>query len=89
MALEQLLLPEALVALVAGEGLLVGVDEHVGLEVALRDGRVGAQVALEALLPVVGLLVDLKGERKGCSNQRRNYNFSLYLLVGNKVVERL
>lgn len=43
------------------EGLLVGVYEHVGLEVPLRDGGVGAEVALEALLPLVGLLVHLEG----------------------------
>ena len=35
--LQQLLLSEALVALVALEWLLVCVDQHVGLEVALRQ----------------------------------------------------
>ena len=43
------------------EWLLVRVYEHVRLEVPLRDGGVGAEVAAEALLPLVGLLVHLEG----------------------------
>ena len=58
--LEQLLLPEALFAQIALEGLLVGVDQHVRLEVALTDRGVGAEVALEALLALVRLLVHLE-----------------------------
>ena len=64
MSFEELLLPEALVAEVALEWLLVGVDEHVGLEVPLADGGVGAEVALEALLALVGLLVHLRGNNR-------------------------
>ena len=55
--LEQLLLPEALVTLIALIRLLVSVDQHVTLQVALGDGAVGAEVTLEALLSLVGLLV--------------------------------
>ena len=59
--LQQLLLPEALVTLVALEGFLVCVDQHVRLQVPLRDRRVGAEVALEAFLPLVSFLVNLEG----------------------------
>ena len=48
-------LPEGLVAQVAKERLLVGVLQHVCLEVALRGRRVRAQVALEAFLALMGL----------------------------------
>ena len=56
--LEQLLLSEALVALVALVGLLVGVDQHVGLQVSLGDRAVWTQVALEAFLSLMTSLVD-------------------------------
>ena len=62
MPLEELLLTEHLITLVTLERLLVRVDKHVRLEVALRDRRVRTQVALEALLTLVGLLVHLKAE---------------------------
>ena len=62
--LEQLLLPEALVALITLERFLVGVDQHVGLEVPLGDGAVGTEVALEALFTVVRLFVNLQGVPK-------------------------
>ena len=57
--LEQLALPERLVALVALEGFLVSVNQHVGLQVALGNGAVRTQIALEAPLTLVGLLVNL------------------------------
>lgn len=60
MALKKLLLPEALITLVAVERLLVRVDKHVRLEMALRDRRVWTQVALEALFTLVRLLVYLE-----------------------------
>ena len=59
--LEKLLLPEALVTLIALERLLVRVDQHVALQVALGDRAVGAEVTLEALLTLVGLLVHFEG----------------------------
>ena len=59
--LEQLLLSEALVALVALVGLLVGVDQHVGLQVSLGDRAVWTQVALEAFLTLVSFLVHFQG----------------------------
>ncbi len=52
-------MPEALIALVTVERLLVGVDEHVRFQMALRDRGVRAEVALEALLALVRLLVNL------------------------------
>ena len=58
--LEELLLSEALVALITLIRLLVGVDQHVALQMTLGDGAVGAEVALEALLTLMGLLVDFK-----------------------------
>ena len=58
--LEELLLSEALVALITLIRLLVGVDQHVALKMTLGDGAVGAEVALEALLTLMGLLVDFK-----------------------------
>ena len=64
MSFEELLLPEALVAEIALEWLLVGVDEHVGLKVPLADRGVGAEVALEALFALVGLLVHLRGNNR-------------------------
>ena len=62
MPLEELLLTEHLITLVTFERFLVRVDEHVRLEVALRDRRVRTQVALEALLALVCLLVNLQAE---------------------------
>ena len=59
--LEELLLPEALVTLIALERLLVRVDQHVALEVALGDRAVGAEVTLEALLTLMSLLVHFQG----------------------------
>ena len=59
--LEQLLLPEALVALVALVGLLVSVYQHVGLQVPLGDRAVRTQVALEAFLTLVSFLVHFQG----------------------------
>lgn len=59
MPAEKLLLPEALVALIALVRLLVSVDQHVRLQVTLRDGRIGAEVAFEALLSLVRLAVQL------------------------------
>ena len=69
--LQQLLLPERLVAVLADVRLLVGVDQHVRLQVALRDGRVRTQVALETLLALVGLAVQLKCEEEasGCGQK--------------------
>ena len=61
MPLEQLLLPEALVTLITLIRLLVSVDQHVALKLTLRDGAVGAQVTLEALFSLVGLLVHFQG----------------------------
>ena len=58
--LEELLLSEALVALITLIRLLVGVDQHVALQVTLGDGAVGAEVALEALLTLMSLLVDFE-----------------------------
>ena len=52
--LQQLLLPEALVTLVALEGFLVCVDQHVRLQVPLRDRGVGAEVAFKAFFPPRG-----------------------------------
>ena len=60
MSLEQLLLSEALVALVTTEWFLVGVYEHVRLQVSLRDGGVGTQITLETLLTLVSLLVNFQ-----------------------------
>ena len=57
MPLEQLLLPEALVTLVALIRLLVRVDQHVALQVTLGNRAVRAEVTLETLLSLVGLLV--------------------------------
>ena len=62
--LEKLLLPEALVTLIALERLLVRVDQHVALQVALGDRAVGTEVTLEALLSFVGLLVHFQGVPK-------------------------
>ena len=64
MPLEELLLTEHLITLVTFERFLVRVDEHVRLEVALRDRRVRTQVTLEALLALVRLLVYLQ-QRSG------------------------
>ena len=61
MPLQQLLLPEALVTLIALIRLLVSVDQHVALKLTLRDGAVGAQVTLETLFSLVGLLVHFQG----------------------------
>ena len=47
--------PERLIAHVANERLLISVLEHVRLEVTLRGRSVRAQVALEALLSLMGL----------------------------------
>lgn len=58
-AAQQLLLAEALVALVALVRFLVRVDQHVRLQVALRYRCVHAQVALEALFTFVCLAVQL------------------------------
>ena len=58
--LQHLLPPEALVTLVALEGFLVCVDQHVRLQVPLRDRGVGAEVALEAFLPLVSFLVNFQ-----------------------------
>ena len=63
---EELLLPETLVALIALVRLLISVDQHVRLEVALRDGGVGAEVAFEALFSLVSLAVKLKAKKNGC-----------------------
>ena len=57
MPLEELLLPEALVTLIALIRLLVRVDQHVALQVTLGDRAVRAEVTLETLLSLVGLLV--------------------------------
>ena len=61
MPLEQLLLPEALITLITLIGLLVSVNQHVALQMTLRNGAVRAQVTLEALLSLVGLLVHFQG----------------------------
>ena len=61
MPLKELLLPEALVTLITLIRLLVSVNQHVALKMPLRDGAVGAQVTLEALLSLVGLLVNFQG----------------------------
>ncbi len=61
MASQELLLPEALVAGVTLERLLVGVNKHVGFEMPLADARIGTQVALKAFLSLVSLLVDFEG----------------------------
>ena len=60
MPLEELLLTEALVTLIALIGLLVRVYQHVTLKVALRDGAVGAEVTFEALLSLMGLLMNFQ-----------------------------
>ena len=72
--LQQLFLPERLVAVLADERLLVRVHQHVRLEVALRDGRVRTQVALETLLALVSLVVQL--EKTGVKVSRANVNIS-------------
>jgi hypothetical protein len=60
-ALQQLLLPERLFAELTLIGLLVRVDQHVRLEMARRDRRVGAKLAAVALFTFVRLCVDLVG----------------------------
>ena len=57
MPLEELLLPEALVTLIALIRLLVRVNQHVALQMTLGDRAVRAEVTLETLLSLVGLLV--------------------------------
>lgn len=58
-ASQQLLLAERLLAHVALERLLVGVNEQVGFEVTCRNGRVRAEVALVALFSFVRFGVHL------------------------------
>lgn len=60
MTLQKLFLSEGLVTLVAEERLLIGVDEHVRLEVACRYRCVGTDVALVTLLTLVRLVVELR-----------------------------
>ncbi len=59
MAAEKLLLPEALIALVALVRFLVGVNQHVRFQMALRDRRVSTKVALETFFSFVSLAVQL------------------------------
>ena len=56
---QQLFLSERLLALVALERLLARVSQDVALQVALRQRRIRTQLALEALLALVRLHVDL------------------------------
>ena len=60
-SLQQLLLSEALVTLVALKRFLVRVRQHMRLKVASGDGGVGAEVALEAFFPLMGFLVNFQG----------------------------
>ena len=60
-SLQQLFLPEPLLTLVTLKRFPICVYQHVGLEVSSGDGRVWAEVTLEALLPLMGFLVDFEG----------------------------
>ena len=62
---QQLFLSERLLALVTLERLLARVSQDVALQVALRQRRVRTQLALEALLALVRLHVDLVGVAVG------------------------
>ena len=57
MPLEELLLSEALVTLIALIRLLVRVNQHVALQMTLGNRAVRAEVTLEALFSFMGLLV--------------------------------
>ena len=71
--LEKLLLPEALITLITLERLLVRVDQHVALQVALGDRAVGTEVTLEALLSLMGLFVHFQGVPE--------INYPIYILL--------
>jgi hypothetical protein len=53
-------LPEALIALIALVRFLVGVNQHVGFQMPLRDRRVSTKIALEAFFSFVSLAVQLQ-----------------------------
>ena len=74
---KKLLLPKALITLIALIWFLISMDKHVRFQVTLRDRSIGAQIAFEALFSFVGLAVELQmkyiksGFRKGhleCNN---------------------
>lgn len=65
MASEKLLLSETLITLIALIRFLVGVNQHVRFQMALRDRRVSTQVALETFLSFVGFTVQLY-KKKSC-----------------------
>lgn len=58
MSLQQLFLSEGLIAIVTLERLLIGVNEHVRLEMTSRDRSVGANFTSVTLLSLVSLCVD-------------------------------
>lgn len=57
---EKLFLPEALITLIALVWLLIGVNQHVGFEVTLRDGCIGAQIAFEAFFSFMSLAMEFE-----------------------------
>lgn len=58
-AFEQLLLPKGLIALRTLVWLLVGMDEHVRLEMPRRNRGIWAQLTSETLLTFVGFIMQL------------------------------
>ena len=77
MALENMLLSELLITLVTFERFLVRVNKQVFLEIALTHRGVCTQVALEALLTLVRLLVYLRDRYgKGLINFLQTFQLS-------------
>ncbi len=78
MALQKLLLPKTVFALIAVERLLVRVNQHMRFEMTLRNRRVRAKIAFEALFPFVRLLMNLEGVAIG---KRLSTHFAMHRLI--------